>query len=240
MNLKKKGENTKMDKHDFLKRFHRLEEGMVVYSQEREKLGKLVHADADSMTIEKGWFFPKDFTVRYDDVVDVIGDQIVINTHSNELDPWRREEYEGWDEIERANYAEGVRNHPQEVRMPLREEELDVEKTERTHNVRLRKVVHTELKNITVPVSKEELVVERVPPDEARDYDTDKAFTEEEVSIPLREEEVDVQKRTVVKEEVRLSKKPRTEHRKVSEKVRSEDVDIEHETKPGYKKKIKS
>jgi uncharacterized protein (TIGR02271 family) len=226
-----------MDKHEFLNRFPRLEEGMVVYSQEREKLGKLVHADEDSMTVEKGFFFPKDFTLRYEDVIDVIGDQIIIKTRSDELRPWRSEEYEGWDEIERANEIERATSH-EEVRMPLREEELDVGKTERTDRVRLRKVVHTELKNITVPVSKEELVVERVPAGEAGEYDTEKAFTEEEVTIPLREEEVDVQKRTVLKEEVRLSKKAHTEHKKVSEKVRSEDVDIEHEREQGYKKKV--
>jgi uncharacterized protein (TIGR02271 family) len=219
-----------MDKHEFLKRFPRLEEGMVVYNRERDKLGTLAHADVDSMTIEKGFFFPKDFTVRYEDVEDVIGDQIIINTHRDELDPWRSEDYEGWNEIERANREE-------EVKIPLREEELDVEKTQRTENVRLRKVVHTELRTITVPISREELVVERVPAGEAADYDSEKAFREEEINIPLREEEIDVQKRTVLKEEVRLSKKPHTEHKKVSEKVRREDVDIEHEDKGEYKKK---
>jgi uncharacterized protein (TIGR02271 family) len=212
-----------MDKHEFLNKYPRLEQGMVVYSREGEKLGKLVRADEYSLTIEKGFFFPKDFTFRYDDVDDVSGGEIIMNTRRTELDPWRSERYEGWDEIERANQGE-------DVRVPLREEELDVEKTQRTAgHVRLRKVVHTELRNISVPVSKEEVIVERVPAGEARNTDTGSAFREQEISMPIREEEIDVHKRTVLKEEVKLSKQSHTEHQKVSDEIRREDVEIERE-----------
>jgi uncharacterized protein (TIGR02271 family) len=114
--------------------------------------------------------------------------------------------------------------------MPLREEELDVEKTQRTAgHMRLRKVVHTELRNITVPVQKEEVIVERVPAGEARDRDPDSAFREQEISMPIREEEIDINKRTVVREEVKLGKQSHTEHQKVSGEVRREDVEIERE-----------
>jgi len=212
-----------MDKHEFKKRFPHVEQGMVVYSREGEKLGKLVSADDYSLTIEKGFFFPKDFTFRYDDVEDVSGGEIIMNTHRAELDPWRSERYEGWEEVERANLDE-------DVRVPLREEELDVEKTKRTAgHMRLRKVVHTEMRNITVPVSKEEVIVERVPASEARNTDTESAFKEQEISMPIREEEIDINKRTVLKEEVKLSRQSHTEHQKVSGEVRREDVEIERE-----------
>jgi uncharacterized protein (TIGR02271 family) len=217
-----------MDKQDFLNKFPHVEQGMTVYSREGEKLGKLVQADEYSLTIEKGFFFPKDFTFSYDDVEDVAGGEIIMNTHRTDLEPWRNDRYEGWNEIERANEGD-------DVRMQLREEKLDVEKTQRSAGrMRLRKVVHTELKNITVPVSKEEVIVERVPASEARDTHSDDAFREQEISMPIREEEIEIHKRPVLKEEVRLSKQTHTEQHKLSDEVRREDVEIEreHDYKP--------
>jgi hypothetical protein len=58
---------------------------------------------------------------------------------------------------------------------------------------------------------------------------------EEEARIPVREEEVEVSKRPVVKDEVRVSKEARTEDQEVSGEVRKENVKVER-TAPAEKK----
>src|SRR4051812_17512235 len=65
-------------KHEFLSKFIQVTDVMPVYSQDGEKLGKVVSMDEDGFTIEKGFFFPKNFTARYDDVVDVHDGKIVL------------------------------------------------------------------------------------------------------------------------------------------------------------------
>jgi uncharacterized protein (TIGR02271 family) len=202
---------------------------MNAYSLDGEKLGEVENLDEDSITIEKGWFFPKDFTIRYDDVVDVREDHLIVNRGRADLDEWRTPDYTGWSEYDRAAREEqGAEGETEEARIPLREEQLDVEKTRKEGEVRLHKVVHTEMKHMTVPVQKEEVVIERAPADQARGTDTGAgAFREEETRIPVMEEEVEVSKRPVVKEEVRARKERRTENRDVSDEVRSEDVEVE-------------
>jgi len=59
---------------------------MDAYSVDGEKLGEVEMLEEDSMTIEKGWFFPRDFTVRYDDVVDVRKDRLVISRSRVDLE----------------------------------------------------------------------------------------------------------------------------------------------------------
>jgi uncharacterized protein (TIGR02271 family) len=124
--------------------------------------------------------------------------------------------------------------------MPVLEEELNAQKMVRqAGEVRLRKIVHTELKHFTVPVMKEEVVVERVPPSEAA---TDKvasesAFKEKTIVVPVAEEEVTVTKQPVVKEEVRVHKKRTTENREISDEVRKEEVQIDQDVPREHRKR---
>ena len=91
-------------------------------------------------------------------------------------------------------------------RLELREEQLDVEKERvKAGEVRLRKEVITEQRNIDVPVTREEVVIERhATSGEPAAGDIDEG---EEIRIPLMEEEVRVEKRPVVREEVSVRKR---------------------------------
>ena len=51
--------------------------------------------------------------------------------------------------------------------------------------------------------------------------------------VPVREEEIQVTKRPVVKEEVRISKEAHTEQRDVDETVRREKAKVERDRRPG-------
>jgi uncharacterized protein (TIGR02271 family) len=112
--------------------------------------------------------------------------------------------------------------------MTRSEEELRVGTAQReSGRVRLRKYVVTEDVTTTVPVSREEVRLEREPITDAnRDAATSGAeISEEEHEVVLREEEVVVDKRAVPKERVRLDKDTVTEDREVSETVRKEQVE---------------
>jgi uncharacterized protein (TIGR02271 family) len=67
-----------------------------------------------------------------------------------------------------------------------------------------------------------------VPAGEAQPGEREEsAFQEQEIRIPVREEEVEVTKRPVVKEEIRVGKETRTEEQEVSGEVRKERVKVE-------------
>ena len=91
---------------------------------------------------------------------------------------------------------------------------------------RLRKFIVTEQQNVTVPVSHEEVRVEREP---ITDANVDAAtaggdITDEEHEVVLHEEQVVAEKRAVPKERVRLAKDTVTEEQQVSEEVRKEQI----------------
>lgn len=114
--------------------------------------------------------------------------------------------------------------------MTRSEERLHVG-TERvaTERVRLRKYVVTEEKTITVPVTHEEVRLERVPiGEESGDDLTDPAdISAAEAQVILTEERVVVSKETVPVERVRLRTETVTENQQVSEQLRKERIETE-------------
>jgi uncharacterized protein (TIGR02271 family) len=114
--------------------------------------------------------------------------------------------------------------------MTRSEEELRVGTTQRERGrARLRKYVTTETQQVTVPVQREELRVEREPITDANlDAATDgPAISEEEHEVTLREEEPVVEKRVVPRERVRLDTETVTDERQVAEEVRKEQIEVE-------------
>ena len=114
--------------------------------------------------------------------------------------------------------------------MTRSEEELRVgTQTRERGRARLRKYVTTETQQVTVPVQREEVRVEREPITDANlDAATSgPAISEEEHEVTLREEEVVVDKRAVPKERVRLDTETVTDERQVSEEVRKEQIEVD-------------
>ena len=119
--------------------------------------------------------------------------------------------------------------------MTRSEEELRVGTRARERGrARLRKYVVTEEQQVTVPVQREEVRVEREPITDANlDAATSgPAISEEEHEVTLREEEVVVDKRAVPKERVRLDTETVTDQRQVSEEVRKEQIEVEGDERP--------
>ena len=114
--------------------------------------------------------------------------------------------------------------------MTRSEEELRVgTQTRERGRARLRKYVVTETQQVTVPVQREEVRVEREPITDANlDAATSgPAISEEEHEVTLHEETPVVDKRAVPKERVRLDTDTVTEERQVAEEVRKEQIEVD-------------
>src|ERR671919_1954806 len=116
-----------------------------------------------------------------------------------------------------------------ELRVQRAEEELRAGTREREAGaMRVRKRVRTDREQISVPTRHEEVSVERVPV-EGREA-SEAEIGEDEIVMPVTEEEVVVEKRPVVKEEIRVRKDVVEGEEVVEEDVRKEEVDVEDAT----------
>jgi uncharacterized protein (TIGR02271 family) len=115
-----------------------------------------------------------------------------------------------------------------ELRVQRTEEELRAGTREReAGRMNVRKRVRTDREQVRVPKKREEVSVERVPVNEEG---TGAEIGDDEVSVPVVEEEVVVDKRVVVKEELRLRKDVVEDEEVVEEDVRKEEVDVDDQT----------
>jgi stress response protein YsnF/sporulation protein YlmC with PRC-barrel domain len=119
--------------------------------------------------------------------------------------------------------------------MTRSEEELDVQtRTREAGRARLRKWIETEDVNIRVPVRKEKV---RLVTEPITDANVDAAMsgddlTTEEHEVVLSEEVVDVEKRVVPKERVRLETDVDTDEVTVDDEVRKERIELDHDVDP--------
>ena len=114
--------------------------------------------------------------------------------------------------------------------MTRSEERVEVgTQTESAGKARLRKYVVTENVTQTVPVSHEEVRIEREPITDANRGEALSGgdITEEEHEVDLKQERVVVDKETVPVERVRLGKETVTEEQTVDEQVRKEQIDTD-------------
>jgi len=118
-----------------------------------------------------------------------------------------------------------------ELRVQRSEEELVAGTREReAGSMKVRKRVRTDRERIEVPTKHEEVSVERVP---MSGEASEAQIGEDEVSVPVTEEEVVVDKRAVAKEEIRIRKDVVEDTEVVEEDVRREEIDVEDDTERG-------
>ena len=136
---------------------------------------------------------------------------------------------------EARSAATGRERESDEVRVRRIEEELKVGTREREAGaVRVRKRVRTDHQRIVVPRKRVEVTVERVPVEgqaiSAEEGTAEPEIEEEEIVVPVVEEEVVVEKRPVVKEEIRIRKEVVEDTEIVEEDVRREEVEVDDKT----------
>jgi uncharacterized protein (TIGR02271 family) len=115
-----------------------------------------------------------------------------------------------------------------ERRLTLSEEELDVGRREvRAGEVSIDKEVETHHVRENVPVSHEEVIVERRPATPGMGANA--RIEEGEIHVPVTEEELVVSKRTVPKEELVVRKQSVTEEESVEADLRRERAEVHQE-----------
>jgi uncharacterized protein (TIGR02271 family) len=134
-------------------------------------------------------------------------------------------EQDGADISDRVNPGlanEGVQ------RIQLREERLSARKqTVQAGEVQVHKDVITETRTVDVPVSHEEVVIERRPVTDRTVADTP-IGQDETIRVPLNREEVTLEKQAYVREEVEVGKRSVTETEHLSGTVRREEARVEN------------
>jgi uncharacterized protein (TIGR02271 family) len=130
----------------------------------------------------------------------------------------------------RGQLGEDVRSRETDEAMTRSEERLSVGKEPgETARARLRKYIVTENVTQTVPVSREEVRIEREPITAAnRDQAMSGAnLSEEEHEVTLHGERAIVEKETVPVERVRLDKETITDEQQVSETLGKEQIEVD-------------
>jgi uncharacterized protein (TIGR02271 family) len=200
-----------------------------------EDLGEVQKVDDIYVLVQKGLINKERFHIPQDEVESYDGDVLRFKLSEDEI----RSKYLGdVDPLvsstldnDNANYVEENKvglEESESARFPLAEEKLDVSKREVTYKeATLIKEPITETKTVEVPLTYEELIVERRPPTEATTSQHQlkpPVNTREEIKIPLKREEVEVKKEPYVKEEVVLKKKRVTEKKTITEEVKGEKL----------------
>lgn len=128
----------------------------------------------------------------------------------------------GYDHTFRSHLSEDQKSN----RITRSAEELRIGKrTAQTGEVRVSKHVETERVSQTVPLRGEEVYIERRPVERAVGSAVE--MHDDEIVVPIVEEEPVVEKRAVVREEIVIRKEPTMTERAVEADVRREVVDIQ-------------
>src|SRR5215207_7067322 len=130
--------------------------------------------------------------------------------------------------------AAAARGQTSAAVVPVIEEELRVGKrVVETGRVRIRKTVHEHEEVVDEPLMREEYDVERVPIDEFVDGPVGPRHEGETLVVPVLEEVLVVEKRLVVREELRITRRRTEERRPQHVKLLSEEVSVERANSDG-------
>ncbi|KKB37136.1 YsnF/AvaK domain-containing protein [Bacillus thermotolerans] len=130
----------------------------------------------------------------------------------------------------RAERVDNTDLTDEEQRLQLREERLEVDKERvQTGEVQVDKDVVEEQRTVDVNVERDEVYVERRPVDEpVASFDSTPVVDEDDsIRIPITEEQVEVSKRPVVKEELIVGKRKVQDTETVHDTVKREEAHVE-------------
>ena len=197
-----------------------------------EDLGEVREVEDTYVVVQKGLINKEKFYIPQSEVESYDGDILRFRLSEDDV----RSKYQSDTPPHLSSIDNNINNIESEpkqedsesesTRVPLIEEKLSVSKRETTYKeASLIKEPVRETKTVEVPLTYEELIIERRPPTEATTSQHElkpPVTAREEIKIPLKREEVEVKKEPYVKEEV-VVKKRRTEERKtITEEVKSE------------------
>jgi uncharacterized protein (TIGR02271 family) len=213
-------------------------EGMDVFDAHNEKIGT-VDAILDAagsgasgsgggyLRVPTGFLgMGREHHIPFKAIRSIEGERIYVNFARDRLDELGYGE--GPTDTDRRVGSPGRIDSPEAARrLQLREEELIARKRSvETGRVHVGKEVVSEQRTLEVPVTREEVTIERHPV-ERRPSDKPIEETSRTIDVPIHEERVDVDKKAVVYEEVGVRKDQVTQTERVSGQVRREEARIE-------------
>lgn len=218
-----------------------IDNGWDVITSDGDKIGDVEEVHPHYLVVGKGLIFHSERYVPVSTITSVENNKVYLGVSKAEV------ERQGWDTIpdvadttsttgmtdttttRRTDTADYDMRDTDNVRVPVREEQMNVDKRQVERGaVHVHKDVVEEERQVNVPVREETVRVERHAATGQRAGDIgDHAFQEEDIEIPLRGEEVEVNKQGVVTEEVEISKDVRERNKQVGGTVRREEVHVE-------------
>lgn len=226
-------------------------EGTPVYDAGGDKVGDVARHDVQGgyLDVKKGWLFPKDVYIPMGAIARKTTDGVYLSMYKDQLKEqnWDNPPQQGqsWSgsvghdvgntvergrtdvDMNRVNADTANLANQDTIDMPVVDEELQARKQrEELGRVHLHKDVTEEQETLNVPVTHEEVTVERVPVQGAGNI-SDDAFQEKDIDVPVMGEQVTAEKRAQTTEEVRLHKQAVTENQPITDTVRKERVEVE-------------
>jgi uncharacterized protein (TIGR02271 family) len=160
--------------------------------------------------------------------VDAMDRRVWVSLTKNEIESAPEfDEYRYQDDAYRSEvgaYYEGL-GGPEGGVLERREERLTVDKqTDQAGAVRVGKRVVEDEQSVDVPVTREEVTVQRRAVDRPA---TDEDLREDSVTIPVMEERVKAGKEARVVEELEIGKTAKTDTKRVTDTVKREEFDVD-------------
>ena len=233
--------------------FNSIQHGWDVFDANGDKVGDVSDVNAGYLTVSKGWLFPTERYIPVSAIEGVRQDRVYLNVTKDQVDQ------QGWDTVPTTttggvysgldreygrtamtdttttdrmttNRMGTTTGTPADESMKLREERLRANKqTVEAGEVGVSKDVVTEQRTMDVPVTHEEVTVERHPVEGRPAAEPIGADDDREIRVPVREERVNAEKEAEVYEEVDVHKRQVTEQQRVSGTVRREEAHIDRE-----------
>lgn len=129
--------------------------------------------------------------------------------------------------LNRADISSFAAGAGERLVIPVVEEELQVETRQHGHTVRVHKHVHTREETVDVPLQRDEVLVERVPIGRVVEVAPHVRHDGDTMVVPVLEEVLVVEKRLMLKEEVRITLRRVAESSPQRVTLRSEEVVVE-------------
>ena len=187
-----------------------------------EDLGEVHEVGDTYVLVQKGLINKEKYYVPQNEVESYDGNILRFKLSEEEI----KSKYSGDSPPLTRNTEKDDEEESESTRVSLVEERLNISKRDVTYKeATLVKEPVTETKTVEVPITHEELVVERRPASKSTTSTSDlkpPVTSKEEIKIPLKKEEVEVKKEPYVKEEVVLKKRRVTETKTITEEVKSE------------------
>jgi uncharacterized protein (TIGR02271 family) len=222
--------------------------GMTVRGADGDKIGKIVGVSPNYVVVEKGFFFPSDHYIPTSAISSVGDDEVYLSVTKDQAlnQGWDRQPAD-WDtaayagtgrtdsEVIAPDYVaaddRGVTGTGADaLRVPVYEEDIAAVKRDVERGaVRVEKDVVAEDREMDVPVTEERVRVTRVDADDPGAVGAD-AFEEGVIEVPVRGQEVDVEKTARKAGEVVVEKEAETRTERVGGTVRREEVRVEDDT----------